>query len=99
MSQRVVVERLLVQNFISMPAPLFSREAALRVGGLDEDLWYTADWDFWLKLAATGKTIYVPGPFRPSAFILTRRQSQRSDQTDDFRRQLVTRYGKTHQGL
>jgi GT2 family glycosyltransferase len=55
-----VVERLFVQNFISMPAPLFSRAQALRVGGMDEGLWYTADWDFWLKLAAAGKTVYHP---------------------------------------
>ena len=73
-SQRVVVERLLVQNFISMPAPLFSREAAIRVGGLDEDLWYTADWDFWLKLAAVGQDdLMFRRPFLPSAFILTHR--------------------------
>jgi glycosyltransferase involved in cell wall biosynthesis len=57
-----MVEQLLVQNFIAVPAPLFAREAALQVGGLDEALWYTADWDFWLKLAATGPTTYYPRP-------------------------------------
>jgi biotin/methionine sulfoxide reductase len=35
-----------MQNFIAVPAPLFAREAALRVGGMDAALWYTADWDF-----------------------------------------------------
>jgi hypothetical protein len=25
-------------------------------------LWYTADWDFWLRLAATGPTAYHPRP-------------------------------------
>ncbi len=57
-----IVERLLVQNFIAVPAPVFTRAAALRVGGLDERLWYTADWDFWLKLAACGPTVYYPRP-------------------------------------
>ncbi len=54
-----VVERLLVQNFVAVQAPIFRRDAALGVGGLDEALWYSADWDFWLKLAASGPTIYL----------------------------------------
>ncbi len=57
-----VMGRLLVQNWIGIPAPLFRREDALAVGGLDEALWYTADWDFWLKLAALGRTRYLPQP-------------------------------------
>jgi glycosyltransferase involved in cell wall biosynthesis len=57
-----VVERLLVQNFIAAPAPLFRREAALSVGGLDPKLWYAADWDLWLKLAAAGPALYCPRP-------------------------------------
>lgn len=59
---RYVIQRLLVQNFIAMPAPAFPRKAALGVGGLDERLWYTADWDLWLKLAAAGPTAYLPRP-------------------------------------
>jgi hypothetical protein len=57
---------LLVQNFIAVPAPLFLRKAALRVGGLDEELWYTADWDFWLKMSLAGPIFYLPKPL--SAF-------------------------------
>lgn len=85
-----VLPRLLVQNSISMPAPLFSREVALRVGGLDEALWYTADWDFWLKLAAAGTTWYHPRPL--SAFrIHPQAQTMRgSHRIEDFRAQLET---------
>jgi hypothetical protein len=54
-----VLGRLLVQNWIGIPTPLFRREDALTVGGLDETLWFTADWDLWLKLAARGRTRYV----------------------------------------
>jgi GT2 family glycosyltransferase len=61
LSERMV-ERLLVQNFIAIPSPIFSRQAALDVGGLDEGLWYTADWDFWLKLAARGHAVYHTKP-------------------------------------
>lgn len=58
----VMMERLLVQNFIAIPAPIFKREVALKLGGLDESLWYTADWDFWLKMASSGQIIYCPKP-------------------------------------
>ncbi len=58
----LVAERLLIQNFVAMPAPIFRKEVALSVGGLDETLWYSADWDFWLKLALVGSTYYMPRP-------------------------------------
>jgi len=53
-----VTERLLVQNFVAAPAPVFRREAWISCGGLDETLWYTADWDIWLKLVACGPVYY-----------------------------------------
>jgi hypothetical protein len=49
-----VLERLLVQNFVAMPSPAFRRAVALEQGGLDERLWFSADWDLWLRLAAAG---------------------------------------------
>jgi len=57
-SAEFVLERLLVQNFISVLAPVFRRDAWLAAGGVDPDLWYTADWDMWLKLASAGGVIY-----------------------------------------
>jgi len=57
----LVVERLLVQNFVAAPAPVFRRDAWRACGGLDESLWYTADWDIWLKLAARGPVYYHNG--------------------------------------
>lgn len=53
-----VLERLMVQNFVSVPAPVFSRRAWRACGGMDDALWYTADWDLWAKLAATGPVVY-----------------------------------------
>jgi hypothetical protein len=61
-SEGLFVERLLVQNFIAIPCPLFSRSAAMRIGGLNEHLWYTADWDFWLRLAHAGSIWYHSRP-------------------------------------
>ena len=54
----LVLERLLVQNFVAVPTPVFRRDAWLACGGLDTALWYTADWDIWLKLANLGAVHY-----------------------------------------
>jgi glycosyltransferase involved in cell wall biosynthesis len=56
----ILLERLLVQNFVSTPAPVFRRDAWLHCGGFDERLWYTCDWDVWLKLAETGLVWHHP---------------------------------------
>ncbi len=48
------LSRLIVQNTLALPAVMFRRDAALHKGGLDEQLWYTADWDLWLSLAQNG---------------------------------------------
>ena len=58
----ILIERLLVQNFIGIPAPTIRRDAYLSVGGLDDALWYTADWDLYLKLAAIGNVYYHTTP-------------------------------------
>ena len=53
------VERLLVQNFIAIPSPVFRRSTAVRSGGLDEALWFSADWDLWLRLGALGPVRFI----------------------------------------
>jgi glycosyltransferase involved in cell wall biosynthesis len=58
LSWEVVLKRLLVQNFISVPAPVFRRGAWIDCGGMDEKLWYTPDWDTWIKLSEAGEVIY-----------------------------------------
>jgi glycosyltransferase involved in cell wall biosynthesis len=55
-------ERLSVQNFIAIPAAAFDLERALRLGAMDESLWYTADWDLWLRLGREGAIRHVPSP-------------------------------------
>ncbi|MEX2121702.1 MAG: glycosyltransferase [Pirellulales bacterium] len=62
LSGAMVFERLLVQNFICVAAPLFRAETVAKLGGLDETLWYVADWDLWLKIASTGSIVYHPRP-------------------------------------
>lgn len=57
-----VLGPLLAQNFIAAPAPLFKASGAAIVGPLDEALWYLADWDFWLRMARIGPTVYCAKP-------------------------------------
>jgi GT2 family glycosyltransferase len=83
-----VIEQLLVQNFIAVPAPLFAREAALRVGGLNESLWYTADWDFWLKMAALGPTVYHPKPLAAFRIHSLSQTAQGVARAEEMRRQI-----------
>jgi len=61
-STQTLYERLLIQNFISTPTITTRRDAYLKVGGLDSALWYTADWDFYLKIAAIGDIFYHSRP-------------------------------------
>jgi len=85
-----LLERLLVQNFISCPAPVIARRAWLDLGGVDEDLWYTADWDFYLKIAAAGPVVYHSEcltAFRIHGSSLTVSGSRNAA---DFREQLQT---------
>jgi GT2 family glycosyltransferase len=87
-SSEQMIGKLLVQNFISIPAPIFKREMALKVGGLDEKLWYTADWDFWLKLAQYGQIIYYPKPLSVFRIHSHSQTVTRSSYIQDFRQQL-----------
>ncbi len=83
-----MLERLLVQNFIAAPAPVFRKDAWLACGGLDETLWFTADWDIWLKLAARGPVLYhdnVTTAFRVHGGSLTMTGSR---DISDFTQQL-----------
>jgi GT2 family glycosyltransferase len=88
------VGHLLVQNFVGIPGAVFRRSLALECGGLDESLWYTADWDFWLKLASSTDTMYLPRPlatFRVHAASLT---ATRSRSIPEFRDQLESVFAR-----
>lgn len=78
-------DMLLVQNSIAMPAPVFCRDAYLKAGGLDESLWYTPDWELWLKLGEQGPVVFDPRPttaFRihGGAQTMTRSRSEFAEQ-------------------
>ena len=84
----LMMERLLVQNFISIVAPIFKRETAIQAGGMNEGLWYTADWDFWLNLASRSVILYFPRPLSGFRIHPTSQTISQSSQEMDFRNQL-----------
>jgi glycosyltransferase involved in cell wall biosynthesis len=53
------IEHLLIQNFIAIPSPVFRRDAVVQTGGMDEALWFSADWDLWLRLGALGPVDFI----------------------------------------
>jgi hypothetical protein len=86
----MLLERLLVQNFVAVVSPVIRRDAWLACGGLDLDLWYTGDWDMWLKLAEHGDVVYhdaVTAAFRIHGASAT---TIRSRDTQDVTEQLRT---------
>ena len=46
--------RILEAGIISQPSCFFRRSAYDRIGGLNEDLHYTMDWDLWIRLYEAG---------------------------------------------
>lgn len=87
-SAEKMMEKLLVQNFVAIPAPVFKREAAIDAGGLNDELWYTADWDFWLKLAAMGDTCYIAKPLAAFRVHGDSQTIRRSSSVAEFRQQM-----------
>lgn len=91
----MLLERLLVQNFIAVPSPVIRRDAWLACGGLDLDLWYTGDWDMWLKLAAHGDVVYhdaVTAAFRIHGASATTIGSRNSEDFATQQRRVVERH-------
>jgi glycosyltransferase involved in cell wall biosynthesis len=83
----MLFERLLVQNFISTPALTIRRDVYLNTGGLDNQLWFTADWDLYFKIASVGNVYYHSCPlacYRVHKNALTVRGSRN---IEDFRKQ------------
>lgn len=84
------LSRLLVQNFVAVPAATFDRALALEAGGLDEKLWFTGDWDLWLRLGARGPVRYVPRPLAAFRVHAASQTVARDTDSDERRSQLLT---------
>lgn len=85
----VALEHLLVQNTIALPSAVFRRSDALEGGGLDPALWYTADWDLWLRLARLGPVAWLPEVLAAYRLHAGAQTITRSRDSADFRAQLA----------
>jgi GT2 family glycosyltransferase len=90
----IVTPRLLVQNFISVLGTAFPRDSVVDGGGLDEALWYTADWDLWLLLAAEGPTWHLPKRLAAYRIHPETQTATRSAAVGEFRQQLEAVLGR-----
>jgi glycosyltransferase involved in cell wall biosynthesis len=81
-----VLEHLIIQNFISCPAPVLRRDI---VGaGIDPTLWYTGDWDLYLRATLACSALYIDAPLADFRLHRTSLTMQKSRSAQDFRRQL-----------
>ena len=81
------LERLMVQNLLAIPAPIFRRELAQRVGPLQEDLWFLADWEFWGRLISLTVPYHCPEPLTSFRVHRASQTATRSQNGEDLRRQ------------
>jgi len=59
---RKLVERLLIQCCFATCAPVLRRDFCEHLGPVNDRLWYSADWDYWLRTARQGRVYFVPEP-------------------------------------
>ena len=81
-----VLEHLIVQNFIACPAPVLNRR--LVGSGIDPTLWYTGDWDLYLRATLAGSAVYIDDPLADFRLHRTSLTMQRSRSAQDFSHQL-----------
>ncbi|MFM9965805.1 MAG: glycosyltransferase [Planctomycetaceae bacterium] len=84
LSPDAVWSKLLVQCFVATCAPVFSARVLRDVGPLDESLWYSADWDFWLRLSRLGVGVYDPAPWSSFRIHPESQTSLRTRDTTEF---------------
>lgn len=84
------IEHLLIQNFIAMPSPIFRRAAAIESGGLDESLWFSADWDLWLRLGALGPVRFIGETLAAFRIHPASQTAARATKSDEWEQQLTT---------
>jgi GT2 family glycosyltransferase len=57
---RRLAERMLIQCCFATCATVLRRDFCERLGPLNDRLWYSADWDYWLRAAARGCIYFEP---------------------------------------
>jgi glycosyltransferase involved in cell wall biosynthesis len=83
-------ERLLVQNFIAIHSPIFRRSVVIDSAGMDETLWFSADWDLWLRLGALGPVRFIDQPLGAFRVHPESQTAARKLQPNEWKQQLST---------
>ncbi|GEM_PF-823455 len=60
--ERHILPNLFERNFIPAPSALIRIDSLKAVGGFDESLIYTQDYDLWMRLLPTGKAFWLHEP-------------------------------------
>lgn len=94
----VFTEHLLVQNFVAISSPVFRRSAAIESGGLDEALWFTADWDLWLRLGAMGPVRFISDTLSAFRVHSASQTLTRSLSPSEWEEQLTTVFSRHFRG-
>ena len=57
-------ELFVKKNFFAEPTNnMLRRDAVLKTGEFDNNLWYTIDWEYWLRILNTGNAYYIDKPY------------------------------------
>jgi hypothetical protein len=78
-----VARPLLVQCSIAACGTIFRADAARALGSPDAALKYHADWDYWLRLARFGRTLYHPTPLASFRIHAASQTISRAGEADD----------------
>jgi hypothetical protein len=84
------IERLLIQNFIAIPSPTFRRRVVVESGGLDESLWFSADWDLWLRLGAMAPVRFLANTLTAFRVHPASQTAARKLRPNEWQQQLTT---------
>jgi hypothetical protein len=82
-----VLERLVVQNFVALPAPAFRLELARRAGLMDEELWFLADWKLWAGIIRHTRVAVAQEPLTAFRIHAASQTSRRTGDDAELRRQ------------
>jgi glycosyltransferase involved in cell wall biosynthesis len=88
-----LADRLIDGNLFQSCAVIFSREAFEHMGPFREDLPYTADWEYWLRMSLWRSWVYVPevlAYYRQHMSNLTHNLTQSGETASCIRRTLET---------
>jgi len=90
LSAAQVFARCAAQNGLAIAAPCFHRDLLARTNPLREDLWFLADWEFWLRLIhSAGGAVCLNAPLAAFRLHPASQTSTRTDDEADLRQQFA----------